>query len=258
MFVSRSPFRYRRRFALGIAIMASATWNENRVLGQSAADPITVAAPDDSEPTLMPEVVVTPLKFLPAGVVKSNDPAKTTFVFSPIEMGPIRRSVPEVALPPEIAARRSEVERKSLERVFAGGMITGRSNRGVQKIVRHPEFIVAMAPQETVLPQVPPQQVPPSQSKPHDEMIDADVLVDPPALSDPPLVGEEIPDLPKPVRVPTFESPQQMIPEETVPGMIEPKCPLEKQLPNFALPGGGLDVFQLAPTRFRRPLPNVH
>lgn len=159
MSVSQSPFRVRRCFTLIIAMMVTVTSSEKPVVGQGVTDPKTIASPDESTQS--------------AGATPAVEPTKTTFIFSPIEMMPIRRSEPEITLPPEIAARRSEIERKMLERIFSGGMILSESNRDVQPPERHPAMIVAWAPQETVLPQSPSR----------DKMIDAGVLGQPSALS---------------------------------------------------------------------------
>lgn len=328
MYGFRSTSRSRRRFALIIAIAASATVVGNGATAQMLADPTGEATAEsraesraEIEVSSLPDVFITPRQSLPPGVLSRRtypaspdevppsengsvpeEPAKSTFVFSPIEMRPIRQSAPVIPLPPEIAARRGEIERKSLERIFAGGMIASEANvqfslakRGqigdaVVGKSNPPEAIIAMAPQEPELP------------------LDGLPLDDLPLLPEPPLASEKLEQMPpgtivpgmiedpdfKPIEVdvapmprqemidggilqsaeaPVIDSanagaklganaPVQALPEPIIipqNGAIhEPPSAIQPQLPNYSLPEGGLDIYQLAPTRFGRPLPGVH
>jgi len=311
MYGFRSTYRGRRRFALIIAIAASASAVGNGANAQMGADQkgeVTTPPPAEIEVSSLPDVVITPRQSLPPGVLNRRtypaspdevtpsenalvpeEPAKSTFVFSPIEMRPIRQSTPVIPLPPEIAARRGEIERKSLERIFAGGMIASETNvqfsRSKQGQIggtvvgksNLAEAIIAMAPQKPDLP------------------LDDLPLDDLPLLSEPPLASEKLEQMPsgmiedpdfrsievdvapmprqemieggilRSTEAPVIDSANaggQALPEPIIiprDGAIhEPPRPIEPQLPNYSLPEGGLDIYRLAPTRFGRPLPGAH
>lgn len=214
---------------------------------------------------------------------------KSTFVFSRIQLGPIqlrpiqlRPMVPskppaELPLPPEIAERRDEIEHKSLARIFANGMITN------YKIIR------ADSEMESAATETVPDNSSPQLIFQRDEVIVSDVLIESSTLPEPPLVGDRIQELANPPKTQPRETtpqPRERLPaplstskmaqgmiEDDTPGPIiandlldlEPQTkievqnqvPGEMQLPNYAMPGGGLDIYLLAPTRFSQPLPNA-
>jgi hypothetical protein len=231
----------------------------------------------------------------------ADDLAKTTIVFSTVELRPIRPSQnsQQLAFPPEIEARRTEIEEKALARIFADGMITDHDRKSPDAdIQRVPEsfgttpdstamMIVAQAPSQMQkrvlrLPEGDHSDLIPTRSTdlpelPQRELIISDEVVETSSLAEPPLVGDRLPQLTVP-NAPALSSEFPALPgNHEFEGMIEidnsapvvvdntfglpaesqPNLPVEFRLPTYTLPEGGLDIYQLAPTRFSRLLPNA-
>jgi hypothetical protein len=120
------------------------------------------------------------------------------------------------------------------------------------------------------------------------EVIISDILLESSTLPEPPLVGDRVEESLKsgvPQRAEEIPRSGNMFPTlrdaEPLRGMIEDDCPRpividdlqdfatesnaetqvigpgQRQLPDYKMPDGGLDIYMLAPTRFSRPLPNA-
>lgn len=276
--------RLRRRLALIGVFLVWETAAPSPVRGQSDQADATVA-----------EVSVMPAQRFPVSQIdrrlaakESGDPTasdalafpaaaspKTTFVFSPIELGPIRPSKPpaDLPLPPEISAQRDEIERRAMARIFAGGMIND-----IEKIVTQSEMQlvqrrrVASAASETAMtiaqtPQPAPSEsnaaeTPPQRRSREGEMIISDVLIETSILPEPPLVGDRIEELVKPGVPERFEgiSPvdQQLPPlfaTEPFQGMIEDDLPspiMINNLPDIA-PGSDIEMREQIPGERQLP-----
>jgi hypothetical protein len=310
--VAAQPFRFHRRFALNVAIWFVGTAIQTHAWGQTDQPDASVAEVVVSPPETFPirEIERLPDKQQTADSgtgsegTKAEESTKSTFVFSPVEVGPIRPSkvITELPLPPRIAARREEIERTALARIFAAGMVDDSvkfvappepelvpSARGA-RIADMPTMVIAQLPDQ---PQVTPDiALPAAESEsvaagleptngpmigpmigslPQEDFWQGDLIV-----SD---VVIETQKLPKPVFLgePLLASPA----EQVLPGMIEDcqpslivvpdfqiiagetvievasDSPGKVQLPGYAMPAGGLDVYLLAPTRFSKPLPNA-
>ncbi len=280
--------RLRRRLALIGVFLVWETAAPSPVRGQSDQADATVA-----------EVAVMPAQSFPVSQIdrrqaakESGDPTasdalalaltdaaaaspKTTFVFSPIELGSIRPSKPpaDLPLPPEISAQRDEIERRAMARIFAGGMIND-----IEKIVTQSEMQlvqrrrVASAASETAMtiaqtPQPAPSEsnaaeTPPQRRSREGEMIISDVLIETSILPEPPLVGDRIEELIKPGVPERFEGispvdqqPPPLPATEPIRRMIEGDLPrpfMINNLPDIA-PESGIEMREQIPGERKLP-----
>ncbi len=180
MFGPFKPFRFHQRIALIIAFSVWTTTIQSLAWGQAE------------------EAVQTTQRLIRPG----NFPAR-------------------LPLPPDSAARREEeeVERQTLARIFANGMIIDNEN-----------FLTQSEPAITI-----------AQS----ELFTSDVLIESPTLPDIEVLQGMIED----------DNPRSVVVDD-LPGVAS-GTNIQIQLPNYASPDGGLDFYLLAPTRFSRPLPNA-
>jgi hypothetical protein len=316
------PLRFRQRFALMLAFLVASAAIQSTAWGQ-------LAQPDPS----IPDVVVTARQSFPVAEIerrpdpqplpasKSQNPAattdestKSTFVFSPVELGPIRPKLPPAGLPlsPENAAR-LKIDQETLGRVFASGMIIDSEKTLTQpemelvpspngpnsasdlpiKIaqeleqprVNDPTASQSAGPASPSAPQATPVQATPQEKYLPGDLIISDVVVEKVKLPEPPLVGDQTMELAAPIGRESEKSiAGERLPPlpigEVLPGMIEAisdaiivsdsNCipmvidsrsqdheRVGNQLPGYSVPGGGVDIFLLAPTRFSKSLPNA-
>lgn len=302
------PFRSHQRVALIVAIWFCAIVIQSQASGQSDQPDAVIAEVLIASPESFPVRVIErmPVEEPSAdsektnGKVEAEDSTKSTFVFSPVELGPIRprQLADEFPLPPEIAARREEIERMSLDRIFSGGMITDSvmfvppaepelvPSARRAKLFGSAAIVIAQAPDQPQIAQdslqsrgfpagaadgIEPTGTMTVKSLAEAEMrqgelIISDIVIETQRLPEPVVLGEPPPWLPA---------------ENVLPGMIEDDdanglaaqgfplleeesaeevhrlSPTDVQMRNYAMPGGGLDIYRLAPTRFSQTLPNA-
>lgn len=324
MSVFAQPLRFRRRFALMLALLVATTAIQSPAWGQSgqpdASIPEVIVTARQSFPVAeierrpVPQLLPTPR--LQNSIATTEESKKSTFIISPVELGPIRPKRTPAGLPlsPENAARLKEIDQESLGRVFAGGMINDREKTLTQpemELVASPKgpnvasdlpIKIAQAPDQPQTPAASQSAGPatasapqanPVQSSPQEkfllgELIISDVLVEKVKLPEPPLVGDRMQELAAPIGPESAKSMlnagERLPPlpvSEVLPEMIEANLPkaltvsdsigipmmidnsnqdeegVGMQLPGYSTPGGVLDIFLLAPTRFSKSLPNA-
>ncbi len=265
MSVAAQPFRFHQRFALNVAIWVVGVAIQPHVWGQADRPDTSVAEVVVSPPESFPirEIERLPDKQQPADSgtggegTTTEELTKSKFVFSPVELGPMRPSklIAELPLPPRIEVRREEIERAALARIFAAGMVDDSvkfvappepelvpSARGA-KFADTPAMVIAQVPDqpqitpnialpspesESVAAVLEPTRGPMIGSLPQedfwqDEMIVSDVVIETQKLPQPVFLGE-----------PLLASPV----EQVLPGMIEECKPCVIGVPDFQVLAG--------------------
>lgn len=273
---AKETFRFCRRLALALALPVCADFLSTYVQAQT---PTT--AQTNPEPTVVGDVLISvpdgPAKVeaietqpqevkvasLPPSIsgarilrfqaesepeVRDNTtsyPAiqrKAGVIFSPIELRSIPVPVPIVHPPSDWEVFQNEIARRELESVFVDGMIDDDS--GDFPPLPHPE------------PQVGEMKSPLLEKMPQGgRFVFNDTTLRLPAL--PIELGMIEDDNKYMVQLaPNLDTPAPLIGELLESTQQEASRP-SQPLPNYALPGGGLDIYQLAPTRFHHPLPGT-
>ncbi|HBJ39096.1 MAG TPA: hypothetical protein DDZ51_30990 [Planctomycetaceae bacterium] len=235
---SLKPFRYRRCIALIVAFLVWTIVLQTQAVGQS----------DDASATA------------------DEQTKKLSVIFSPVEIVPIRVSSKPADSPtsPDTPSRGDAIERKSLARIFASGMIIDHKAPlpsrnespdlllGAKNFASEPAMSVARAPQQLATVSNAREQISPQQRPQQNKVVNPDAL-------------------PEASVLPHWELLQGMIQDNNVkpviidklPGTAEPRLEIPqpepglRQFPSYTMPDGGLDIYLLAPTRFSRPLPNA-